>query len=131
MCIRDSRSAVFNLMKRKGGCIVNIASVAGVYGYATQTNYSASKAGVIGFSKALAKELGPYNIRVNVVAPGAIDTEIIKDVAPKMIERIVSSIPMRRIGQAQEVADLVAFLASERARYVTGQTIQIDGGIVI
>lgn len=125
------RSVVFNLMKRKDGCIVNIASVAGVYGYGTQTNYSASKAGVIGFSKALAKELGSYNIRVNVVAPGAIETEIIKDVAPKMIERIVSSIPMQRVGQAQEVADLVSFLASDRARYVTGQTIQIDGGIVI
>lgn len=125
------RSVVFNLMKRKGGCIVNIGSVAGVYGYGTQTNYSASKAGVIGFTKALAKELGPYNVRVNVVAPGAIDTEIIKDVAPKMIERIISSIPMRRVGQAQEVADLVSFLASDRARYVTGQTIQIDGGIVI
>jgi 3-oxoacyl-[acyl-carrier protein] reductase len=125
------RSVVFNLMKRKGGCIVNIASVAGVYGYAAQTNYSASKAGVIGFSKALAKELGQYNVRVNVVAPGAIDTEIIKDVAPKMIERIISSIPMRRVGQAQEVADLVSFLASDRAQYVTGQTVQIDGGIVI
>lgn len=125
------RSVVFNLMKRKGGCIVNIGSVAGVYGYGTQTNYSASKAGVIGFSKALAKELGPYNIRVNVVAPGAIDTEIIKGVAPKMIERVVAGIPMRRVGQAQEVADLVSFLASDRARYVTGQTIQIDGGIVI
>jgi 3-oxoacyl-[acyl-carrier protein] reductase len=125
------RSVVFNLMKRKGGCIVNIGSVGGVYGYATQSNYSASKAGVIGFTKALAKELGPYNVRVNVVAPGAIDTEIIKDVAPKKIERIVSSIPMRRVGQAQEVADLVSFLASDRARYITGQTIQIDGGIVI
>lgn len=125
------RSVVFNLMKRKSGCIVNIGSVAGVYGYGSQANYSASKAGVIGFSKALAKELGPYSVRVNVVAPGAIDTEIIKDVAPKMIERIVSGIPMRRVGQAQEVADLVSFLASDRARYVTGQTIQIDGGIVI
>jgi 3-oxoacyl-[acyl-carrier protein] reductase len=125
------RSVVFNLMKRRSGCIVNIGSVAGVYGYGTQTNYSASKAGVIGFSKALAKELGPYNIRVNVVAPGAIDTEIIKDVAPKMLERIVASIPMRRVGQAQEVADLISFLASDRARYVTGQTIQIDGGIII
>jgi len=125
------RSTVFNLMKRKRGCIINISSVAGVYGYATQTNYSASKAGVIGFSKALAKELGSLGIRVNVVAPGAIDTEIIKDVDPKMIDKIISSIPLRRIGHAQEVADLVSFLVSDKASYITGQVIQIDGGIVI
>lgn len=125
------RSTVFNLMKRKSGCIINISSVAGVYGYATQTNYSASKAGVIGFSKALAKELGAFGIRVNVVAPGAIDTEIIEDVDPKMMEKIISSIPLRRIGHAQEVADLVSFLVSNRATYITGQVVQIDGGIVI
>ena len=125
------RSTVFNLMKRKSGCIINISSVAGVYGYATQTNYSASKAGVIGFSKALAKELGSLGIRVNVVAPGAIDTEIIKEVDPKMMEKIISSIPLRRIGHAQEVADLVSFLVSDKASYITGQVIQIDGGIVI
>jgi len=125
------RSTVFNMMKRKRGCIINISSVAGVYGYATQTNYSASKAGVIGFSKALAKELGSLGIRVNVVAPGAIDTEIIKDVDPKMIDKIISSIPLRRIGHAQEVADLVSFLVSDKASYITGQVIQIDGGIVI
>lgn len=125
------RSTVFNLMKRKRGCIINISSVAGVYGYATQTNYSASKAGVIGFSKALAKELGSLGIRVNVIAPGAIDTEIIKEVDPKMMEKIISSIPLRRIGHAQEVADLVSFLVSDKAGYITGQVIQIDGGIVI
>ena len=125
------RSTVFNLMKRKSGCIINISSVAGVYGYATQTNYSASKAGVIGFSKALAKELGSMGVRVNVVAPGAIETEIIEDVDPKMMEKIISSIPLRRIGQAQEVADLISFLVSKRASYITGQVIQIDGGIVI
>jgi 3-oxoacyl-[acyl-carrier protein] reductase len=125
------RSTVFNLMKRKSGCIINISSVAGVYGYATQTNYSASKAGVIGFSKALAKELGAMGVRVNVVAPGAIETEIIKDVDPKMMEKIIASIPLRRIGQAQEVADLISFLVSKRASYITGQVIQVDGGIVI
>lgn len=125
------RSTVFNLMKRKRGCIINISSVAGVYGYATQTNYSASKAGVIGFSKALAKELGSLGIRVNVVAPGAIDTEIIKEVDPKMMDKIISSIPLQRIGHAQEVADLVSFLVSDKASYITGQVIQIDGGIVI
>ena len=125
------RSSVFNLMKRKSGCVINISSVAGVYGYASQTNYSASKAGIVGFSKALAKELGPFGIRVNVVAPGAIDTEIIGEVNPKMMQRTISSIPLGRIGEAQEVADLVSFLVSERARYITGQVIQIDGGIVI
>lgn|SRR5262245_4552705 len=125
------RSSVFNMMKHKRGCIINISSVAGVYGNASQTNYSASKAGIVGFSKALAKELGPFGIRVNVVAPGAIATEITGMVNPKMMERIISSIPLRRIGEAQEVADLVSFLVSERARYITGQVIQIDGGIVI
>jgi 3-oxoacyl-[acyl-carrier protein] reductase len=125
------RSTVFNLMKRKSGCIINISSVAGVYGYATQTNYSASKAGVIGFSKALAKELGSMGVRVNVVAPGAIETEIIAEVDPKMMEKIISSIPLRRIGQPQEVADLISFLVSKRASYITGQVIQIDGGIII
>lgn len=125
------RNTVFGFMKRKTGCIINISSVAGVYGNPTQTNYSAAKAGIIGFSKALAKEVGPHGIRVNVVAPGAINTDMIKETDPKVVERMISCIPLRRIGQAQEVADLVSFLASYRASYITGQTIQIDGGMVL
>jgi 3-oxoacyl-[acyl-carrier protein] reductase len=125
------RSAVFGFMKRKRGCIINISSVAGVYGNPTQTNYSASKAGIIGFSRALAKEVGGYGIRVNVVAPGFIVTEMTSRLGPRVSERMMSSIPLKRFGDTQEVADLVSFLASERAGYITGQTIHVDGGIVL
>lgn len=123
------RNVIFGLMKRKSGCIVNLSSVAGVYGNPSQTNYSASKSGIISFSKALAKEVGSFGIRVNVVAPGAIDTEMIRHVDAKQRDRILSAIPLRRLGQACEVAYLVSFLVSDRARYITGQTIQIDGGL--
>ncbi|HEY3121493.1 MAG TPA: 3-oxoacyl-[acyl-carrier-protein] reductase [Vicinamibacteria bacterium] len=125
------RSAVFGFMKRKRGCIINISSVAGVYGNPTQTNYSASKAGVIGFSRALAKEVGTYGVRVNVVAPGFIVTEMTSALTPRVSERMMSSIPLKRFGATQEVADLVSFLASEKAAYITGQTIHVDGGIVL
>jgi 3-oxoacyl-[acyl-carrier protein] reductase len=125
------RTAVFGLMKRKRGCIINISSVAGVYGNPTQTNYSASKAGIIGFSRALAKEVGAYGIRVNVVAPGFIVTEMTSRLDARVSDRMMSSIPLKRFGDTQEVADLVSFLASERAGYITGQTIHVDGGIVL
>jgi 3-oxoacyl-[acyl-carrier protein] reductase len=125
------RTAVFGFMKRKRGCIINISSVAGVYGNPTQPNYSASKAGIIGFSRALAKEVGGYGIRVNVVAPGFIVTEMTSRLDPRVSDRMMSSIPLKRFGDTQEVADLVSFLASERARYITGQTIHVDGGIVL
>jgi len=123
------RNVIFNFMKRKSGCIVNLSSVAGVYGNPGQTNYSASKSGIISFSKALAKEVGSFGIRVNVVAPGAIDTEMVRQLDAKQAERLLQAIPLRRVGQAAEVADLVSFLVSDRAQYITGQTIQIDGGL--
>lgn len=123
------RNVIFGFMKRKSGCIVNLSSVAGVYGNASQTNYSASKSGIISFSKALAKEVGSFGIRVNVVAPGAIDTEMIRHLKSEQMDRMLSAIPLRRIGQACEVGYLVSFLVSDRARYITGQTIQIDGGL--
>jgi len=125
------RCTMFGFLKRKKGCIINISSVAGVYGNAFQVNYSASKAGIIGFSKALAKEVGQYGIRVNVVAPGFIATDMTEGLNSKIMEQAISNIPLRRIGEVQEVADLVSFLASNKASYITGQTIQVDGGIIL
>ncbi|WP_395297037.1 3-oxoacyl-[acyl-carrier-protein] reductase [Kitasatospora hibisci] len=125
------RSVAFGMMKRKGGSIVNISSVAGVYGNATQSNYSASKAGIIGFSRALAKEVGRYGIRANVVAPGFIDTDMTSVLSGKVKDKALESVPLGRLGTADEVADLVAYLVSPRAGYITGAVLQIDGGITI
>lgn len=125
------RAAVFGMMKRRTGAIVNISSVAGVYGHATQTNYSASKAGIIGFSRALAKETGRSGIRVNAVAPGFIETDMVAAMNDKARKEALSSIPLRRMGTPEEVADLVAYLVSDRAAYITGSVLQIDGGITI
>ncbi len=125
------RSAVFAFMKRKSGCIINLSSIAGVFGNATQANYSASKAGIIGFSRALAKEVGPYGIRVNVVAPGFIRTAMTATVPAARLEKVIATVPLRRAGEPEEIAEVVSFLASNRARYITGQVIQVDGGLVI
>lgn len=125
------RVAVFGFMKRKKGVIVNVSSISGVYGNATQSNYSASKAGIAGFSKALAKELGPFGVRVNVIAPGFIATDMTAGMDQKKIDRLLPAIPLRRIGQPCEVAHLVSFIVSERAQYITGQIMQVDGGLVL
>ncbi|MFI1762844.1 3-oxoacyl-[acyl-carrier-protein] reductase [Streptomyces sp. NPDC020800] len=125
------RAAVFGMMKRRGGAVVNISSVAGVHGHATQTNYSASKAGIIGFSRALAKETGRSGIRVNAVAPGFIDTDMVAEMNDKARKDALAGIPLRRMGTAEEVADLVAYLVSDRAAYITGAVLQIDGGITL
>jgi 3-oxoacyl-[acyl-carrier protein] reductase len=125
------KSCIFNFMKQKKGCIVNISSVSGVYGNATQVNYSASKAGMIGFSKALAKEVGSYGIRVNVVAPGFIETDMTGQLDDKLTQRVIANIPLRRMGNVHEVSNLVSFLVSDRASYITGQVIQVDGGIIL
>jgi 3-oxoacyl-[acyl-carrier protein] reductase len=123
--------AVFGFMKRRKGTIINISSVAGVYGNPGQTNYCAAKAGIIGFSKALAKEVGSFGVRVNVVAPGYIETDMTKDLPQKVVNRVMPNIPLHRLGTAQDVADMVSFLASERARYITAQVMQVDGGLMI
>lgn len=124
------RAAIYSFMKRRSGCVVTMSSVAGVYGSATQTNYSASKAGIIGFTRAMAKECGKYGIRANVVAPGFIETDMTADVSEKRRKQYLGQIPLARYGQPENVADLVSFLVSERASYITGQVIGIDGGLI-
>ena len=119
------------MFKQKHGKIVNISSVVGLIGNAGQSNYSASKAGVIGFSKSIAKELASRNININVVAPGYIDTDMTKSLPDRVKEEILKSIPMEKIGNPKEVANLVLFLSSNLSDYITGQVINVDGGMVM
>ncbi|MGN6372207.1 MAG: 3-oxoacyl-[acyl-carrier-protein] reductase [Solirubrobacteraceae bacterium] len=125
------RAVVFEMMKRNAGSIINMSSVAGVQGNPTQANYSASKAGIIGFTRALAKEVARYGIRVNAVAPGFIETDMTAGLSHKARQQALERIPMRRVGQPHEVAELVGFLASERSAYITGAVLHVDGGITL
>lgn len=119
------------MLRARYGRIVNIASVVGVTGNAGQGNYAASKAGVIGFSKSMARELASRNINVNAVAPGFIKTKMTESLPEKAVERLVSQIPLNALGEPRDVAEAVLFLCSDRARYITGQVINVDGGMVM
>ena len=119
------------MMKKRHGSIINLASVVGVVGNAGQCNYSASKAGIIGFTKSVAKELASRNIRANAVAPGFIETDMTNVLKDDVKESINAQIPLKRMGTAREVAEVIYFLGSEKSSYITGQVINIDGGMVM
>lgn len=119
------------MMKARSGNIVNISSVVGISGNSGQTNYSASKAGIIGFTKSLAKEVASRNIRVNAVAPGFIETNMTDVLKDDIKEEISKNIPLKRMGTADDVANSVKFLVSEESSYITGQVIQVDGGMLM
>lgn len=126
-----SKAAIRPMMKARSGSIVNIGSVVGIAGNAGQTNYAASKAGITGFSKSLAKEIASRGIRVNVIAPGYIATEMTGNLDEKVLKSIEDSIPLGRSGKPEEVADAVTFLASDASSYITGAVIQVDGGMAM
>ncbi len=117
------------LRRKKGGRIINISSVSGLVGLPGQTNYSASKAGMIGFTKALAKELGSRQITVNAVAPGFITTDLTADLPEELVKWAIANTPLGRLGEPTEVAHMVTFLASDKAAFITGEVIRVDGGI--
>ena len=121
--------AVIRAMLRRGGVILNIGSVSGSVGMAGQTNYSASKAGMIGFTRALSREVGRFGIRVNAIAPGVIETEIIADLGSRARDKLHAQIPAGRAGTTKEVAKLALYLASDDASYATGQVFTLDGGL--
>lgn len=119
------------MMKKRQGSIINLSSVVGVVGNAGQCNYSASKAGILGFTKSIAKELASRNIRANAVAPGFIETDMTAVLGENIKENIYNQIPLKRMGKAKEVANLVYFLGTEESSYITGQVISVDGGMTM
>lgn len=128
---RVSKAVLRGMMKAKQGRIINIASVIGIMGNAGQTNYGAAKAGIIGFSKSLAREVGSRNITVNVVAPGFIDTDMTRELPPAQRDALLTQVPLGRLGAAQDIADSVVFLASDAGAYITGETLHVNGGMLM
>ena len=128
---RVCKACLRGMIKAKHGRIINIASVVGIMGNPGQANYAAAKAGVIGFSKSLAKEVGSRNITVNVVAPGFIDTDMTRALADAQRDAMLAQVPLGRLGDTREIADSVAFLASDGAAYITGETLHVNGGMLM
>lgn len=124
-----SKHAMRYMLKQKSGKIINISSLVGVTGNAGQVNYSAAKAGLIGLTKSLAREMAAKNITVNAVAPGYVDTDMIKELPDKVKEQLFESVPMKRAGKPSDIANAVCFLASEQADYITGQVLEVNGGM--
>ena len=137
--LRTNLKSVFNcckavarpMVRQRQGRIINITSVSGIAGQGGQTNYAASKAGIIGFTKSLAKELGPRNITVNAIAPGFIPTDLTAGMPEEWKQRVIEMTPLRRMGRPEEIAYAVAFLASDEASFITGEILTVDGGLVM
>ena len=126
---RTCKACVRHLMKRRGGRIINVTSVVGFTGNAGQANYAAAKAGIVGFTRALARELGGRSITVNAVAPGFVDTDMTRDIGSEQRARMLDQVPLGRLGTPEEIAAAVTFLASPGASYITGQTLHVNGGM--
>lgn len=124
-----TKQVVRPMMKNRGGSIINMSSIVGVTGNAGQANYAASKAGIIGFSKSIAKEMGSRNLRCNVIAPGFIETDMTDELDEKTKADYLTNIPLKRLGRAEEIADACVFLASDMSTYITGQVLSVCGGL--